>query len=138
MTIVTHGWSNMRNEHLVNYIALIPNRKPLFYGYKDATGFSQTSHQIAGDIIEVIENIGQEKAVAVGAGTIIEQKYPSIFANGMCCPCVKFAYSSFLQSSSLQIVVPLQHTSETYRSCTHTKDFCLYQLQRNGTLNTNV
>ena len=91
VTIVTDGWLNMRKDHLVNYIALIPNRKPLFYGNKDTTGLSQTSHQIAGDIIELIENIGQEKVVAVvsdnasnmrGAWTIIEQKYPSIFANG--------------------------------------------------------
>ena len=65
VTIVADGWLNMRKDHLVNYIALIPNRKPLFYGNKDTTGFSQTSNQIAGDTIEVIENIGQEKVVAV-------------------------------------------------------------------------
>jgi hypothetical protein len=91
VTLVTDGWSNMRKDHLVNYIAVIPNRRPLYYGYKDTKAVSQTSERIANNIFEVIEEIGNDKVVALvsdnasnmrGAWTIIESKYPHIFANG--------------------------------------------------------
>ena len=91
VSLVTDGWSNIRNDHLVNYIVLIPNKKPLYYGYKDTKGVSQTSKRIAEDISEVIEEIGKNKVVALvsdnasnmrGAWSIIEKNYPHIFANG--------------------------------------------------------
>ena len=55
-------------------------------------GISQTSERIAEDIVEVIEEIGNDKVVALvsdnasnmlGAWLIIEDKYPHIFANGV-------------------------------------------------------
>lgn len=30
-SIVTDGWSNIRNEHIINFIVVIPNEKPIFY-----------------------------------------------------------------------------------------------------------
>lgn len=91
VSIVSDGWSNIRNEHLVNFILIIPNQKPLFYGYIDCDGESQTSVQIASDLIKVIEEIRVEKVSSVvtdnavtmqGAWDIIEKKYPHIFCNG--------------------------------------------------------
>ena len=75
----------------MSYVALIPNRKPLYYGYRDTEGISQTSERIAEDILDMIDEIGKNKVVALvsdnasnmrGAWTIVERKYPHIFANG--------------------------------------------------------
>ena len=91
VSVVSDGWSNLRNEHLVNFILIIPNHKPLFYGFIDCDGQSQTSLQIANDLIKVIEEIGAAKINSVvtdnantmqGAWNIIEQKFPHIFCNG--------------------------------------------------------
>ena len=65
VSIVSDGWSNIRNEHFVNFILIIPNHKPLFYGYIDCDGESQTSIQISSDIITVIEEIGAQKVNSV-------------------------------------------------------------------------
>ena len=40
VSIISDGWSNIRNEHLVNFLLLIPNHKPLFYDYIDYDGES--------------------------------------------------------------------------------------------------
>ena len=63
----------------------------MFYGFIDCDGDSQTSQQIATDLLRVIDEIGVEKVNSVvtdndssmrGAWSIIEAKYPHIFCNG--------------------------------------------------------
>ena len=65
VSIISDGWSNLRNEHLVNFILVIPNQKPLFYGFIDCDGESQTSQQIATDSMHVIDEVGAEKVNSI-------------------------------------------------------------------------
>jgi hypothetical protein len=90
-SLVTDGWSNVRNEHLVNFVVLIPNSKPFFLKSVSTAGVNQTSKAIADEIFKVIEELGPKKCVSVvtdnaanmrGAWDLIESKYPHIFANG--------------------------------------------------------
>jgi hypothetical protein len=90
-SLVTDGWSNMRNEHLVNFVILVPGHKPFFFKSVSTVGISQTSEEIAKAILEVINELGVAKCVSVvtdnaanmrGAWDIIEATFPHIFANG--------------------------------------------------------
>ena len=64
-SIVTDGWSNLRSEHLVNYIITVPNSKQFFYKALDTSGIRQTSERIAQEIINVAEELGPSKLVSV-------------------------------------------------------------------------
>ena len=90
-SLVTDGWSNLRNDHLVNYVLLIPNQKPFFLKSISTAGMPQTADRVAKDIIDVIVDLGAKKCVSVvtdnasnmrGAWNIIEKEYPKIYCNG--------------------------------------------------------
>ena len=92
VNLVSDGWSNMRNEHVVNFIILIPNEEtPIYFKSLFTADIRQTGENIATEIIRVIEEIGPDKVVSVvtdnapnmtSAWTIIETNFPKIFANG--------------------------------------------------------
>ena len=105
LSIFSDGWSNLRNEYLVNSILVIPNQKPLFYGFIDCDGESQTFLQFVTDLIRIIEEIGSEKANSIvtdnaitiqGVWDIIE-KLPSYFL-WLCSACVEFIGSRYLHA----------------------------------------
>jgi len=56
-SIASDGWSSITNEHLVNFILLIPGKKPYFLK-SITTTVSQSAIEVARNIIEVIEEIG--------------------------------------------------------------------------------
>ena len=58
-SIATDGWSNITNEHLVNFILLIPRKNPFFYRSITTTA-SQTSEEIAKTIIDIVNEIGHK------------------------------------------------------------------------------
>jgi hypothetical protein len=64
-SLATDGWSNIRNDHLVNFVVLIPNKKPIFFKSIDTSAHSQTAEMVAADICEVIELLGPRKLVSV-------------------------------------------------------------------------
>ena len=91
IAIATDGWSNIRNEHLVNFVLVLPNHSPILFKTIDTSGTSQTGEEIFRKIKEVILEIGAEKINAVvtdnaanmrKAWKLIEAEYPHIFANG--------------------------------------------------------
>ena len=57
-SLVSDGWSNLRNEHLVNFVIIIPSSKPFFFRGLSTQGVPQTSKNIAEAIITVIEELG--------------------------------------------------------------------------------
>lgn len=61
-SLVTDGWSNVRQEHLVNFIVIIPNQKPIFFKAVDTSGVVQSAENIAKQIIDVAEEIGTENS----------------------------------------------------------------------------
>ena len=90
-SIVTNGWSNTRNDHIVNYIVIVPGKKPLFYKSIDTSNVPQTAENIAKELFEVIDELGSEKLLSVVSDNAIcmkkaldkiEEKYPLVFANG--------------------------------------------------------
>lgn len=90
-SLVSDGWSNLRNEHMVNFVIIVPGHKPFFFKSVSTVGIRQTSQAIAKEIMDVINLLGEAKCVSVvtdnasnmrGAWDIIEDKYPHIFANG--------------------------------------------------------
>ena len=90
-SLVTDGWSNIRNDRLVNYVLLVPNQKPFFLKSVSTAGIPQTANRVANDIIGIINEIGINKCVSIvtdnaanmrGAWEIIEEAYPKIYCNG--------------------------------------------------------
>jgi hypothetical protein len=76
---------------MVNFIVHVPNQQPFFLKKVSTVGISQTSINVAGEIIKVIEELGPDKCVGVvtdnasnmqGAWKIIEDKFPKIHCNG--------------------------------------------------------
>jgi hypothetical protein len=80
-----------RNEHLVNYVVIIPDQRPILYKTIQTTGTSQTGVESSNKLCEVIEELGKDKVSSVvtdnascmrAAWTLIERRYPHVFANG--------------------------------------------------------
>lgn len=91
LTLTSDGWSNIRGEHLVNFVIKALGHKPIFYKAINTSGKPQTSETISEDIINVLKEIGVEKFCAVitdnaavmrKAWKLIETQYPHISANG--------------------------------------------------------
>ncbi|KAG5674167.1 hypothetical protein PVAND_004150 [Polypedilum vanderplanki] len=91
LTLTSDGWSNIRGEHLVNFIIQAPNHKPIFYKTINTSGITQTSEAISNEITNVILEVGEKKFCALitdnavvmrGAWKLIESRFPHISANG--------------------------------------------------------
>jgi len=90
-SIATDGWTSITNDHLVNFVLLIPGKKPFFHKSLTTT-VSQTAEEVAQTIIRVIEEIGcPERCCSIvtdnaanmqGSWSIIEAKYPWVFCQG--------------------------------------------------------
>jgi len=64
-SLATDGWSNIINQHLVNFILLVPGKKPFLYSSRRTTEV-QSKEEIAREIIEQIVKIGDpERCVSV-------------------------------------------------------------------------
>lgn len=91
LTMTSDGWTNLRGDHIVNFIIKAPGQKPVFYKSIDTSGIPQTAVAIANAICEVIEEIGASKFVAVvtdnanvmkASWVEIERRHPKISAYG--------------------------------------------------------
>ncbi|CAG8723939.1 7918_t:CDS:2 [Gigaspora margarita] len=83
----TDGWTNIYQDHLVNYIAIGKNRKSELIKVKDTHRESQTSTTIFRDLVEVIIELGIEKISAIISDrvanyvqmkTLLVQQFPKI------------------------------------------------------------
>ncbi|KAF0738576.1 hypothetical protein Ae201684P_019961 [Aphanomyces euteiches] len=61
--LVSDGFSNVRRQHLVNFVAYTPNSdsRPIVVDIKPTRDEAQTAQAIANDILDVIEKIGFKK-----------------------------------------------------------------------------
>lgn len=91
LTLTSDGWTNLKGDHIVNFVIKAPGQKPVFYKSIDTTGIAQTAVAVAEAISAVIEEIGASKIVAVvtdntnvmkAAWQEIESRYPHISAYG--------------------------------------------------------
>lgn len=63
--LVTDGWTNIRGDHIVNFLVKAPSRPSMFYKSINTTGRIQNADNVADDIIQVLEEIGAEKFSSV-------------------------------------------------------------------------
>lgn len=91
LILTSDGWTNIRNEHEVNFVVKAPNHPAIFYDAIDTSGIPQNAESISEAIFEVIEEIGPMKFSAVVTDNpkvmqkcweIIELRYPWIAAYG--------------------------------------------------------
>jgi len=91
VSLVSDGWSNIRREHMVNYVLVTPDHKPVLFGTDDTTEVVQNASAIAQALGKVIEEVGVPKVAGVvtdnapnmvAAWKILEEKYPTLIANG--------------------------------------------------------
>ena len=107
-SVITYGWSNIRNEHLANFIILVPNKKPLYNKSLDTRLIVQTAENIAEEIIKVVEEIGSAKLLSVitdnapcklRAGDLIEARNPIVFCNGCSAHVMNFVVKDICERS---------------------------------------
>lgn len=92
VVVISDGWSNLRNDHIVNFVLQIEGiSRPVFYKSIVTGEVQQTSQNIFAALDSVITEIGYSKVVGIltdnapnmrGAWRLTESKYPMIFANG--------------------------------------------------------
>jgi Protein of unknown function (DUF 659) len=91
LTLTLDGWTNVRGDHIVNFIVKAPSRPPFFFKSINTAGIPQTANAVADSICEVIEEVGAMKFSAVitdnapvmqAAWKVIEQRHPTIAAYG--------------------------------------------------------
>ena len=91
--LVSDGWSSLRRDHYVNFLAVFVNRNlnPLLLKTINTGEEQQSGLNIAKDIGSVIEEIGVNKVVSIvtdnassmkNAWEILRAKHPRIIING--------------------------------------------------------
>ena len=91
--LVSDGWSNTNNEHLVNFLAVFPanNQSPILLKTINTSGEEQSSVNIAKEIDSVIIEYGIDLVVGLvtdnapnmrGAWELLETKYIGFICNG--------------------------------------------------------
>lgn len=69
ISVCSDGWSNIRSEHIINILVLIPNEKPIFMKSVNTAGMSMTGKNIADIIINALIEIGITKISSVVTDT---------------------------------------------------------------------
>lgn len=90
-TMISDGWTNIKGEHLVNFMIQVPGKGPFFYKAIDTSSVVMSAEAVAAMIIDVAQEIGTQKWAALltdnapvmrKAWKIIMDAYPLVFANG--------------------------------------------------------
>ncbi|ETV65719.1 hypothetical protein H257_17606 [Aphanomyces astaci] len=92
-SLVSDGWTSMRNDHMVNFVAVFPLKtaRPVFVKAIATDDISQTGVNIAAELDRAIVAIEVSKVGSVvtdnaacmkSAWKILEQRYPGLICNG--------------------------------------------------------
>lgn len=92
VALVTDGWSNIRNDHIVNFGAVFPNNpiKPILLDAVSVKEQSQTGQNIAASIEAAVLKIGLDKVAGIvtdnasnmqAAWKILERDHPQLICN---------------------------------------------------------
>lgn len=90
-TLISDGWTNIKGQHLVNFIVQIPGHNPFFYKAIDTSAIEMTAENIAKLVIDIAKEISIAKWTALLTDNapvmqkvwkIIESQYPLVFGNG--------------------------------------------------------
>jgi hypothetical protein len=90
VSIVSDGWTNVRNQHLINILG-VSTTGVVLLGAHDSSSVMASSQNIANILLKTIDEVGPTDVIQVitdnaanykGAGKIIERKYTHIFWSG--------------------------------------------------------
>ena len=90
VSIVSDGWTNIRNQHLINVLG-VSSSGAVFIACHDSSSISATAQNIADLLLKSIKDVGPSNVVQVitdnaanckAAGKIIERTHPHIFWSG--------------------------------------------------------
>lgn len=85
LNLALDGWSNIRNEGILNFVVYTPN--PYFYSFAETKRNRHTSDYMLTEIVQIIEKLGPEKFLVVisdnasnmvKCGRLLNEKYPHI------------------------------------------------------------
>jgi len=93
VVLLTDGWSNVKGDHLVNYVVTFPNLSvpPMLYTTVSTGEESQSGQNIANGISTIIDAIGFQRVTAIVtdnapnmqfAWRLLEEQYPGLVCNG--------------------------------------------------------
>lgn len=87
--LAADGWSNIRNEGILNIFVFTP--RPFFYSFVDTKANRHTAEYLMSEIAKVIDKLGPEKFMSIitdnaanmkRCGKLLEEKYPNVMWNG--------------------------------------------------------
>jgi hypothetical protein len=90
VSIVSNGWTSVRNQHLINVIGVFASGV-VFLAAHDSSSISATSQNISELLLKTIDEVGPFNVIQVitdnatnckGVGKIIERMHPHIFWSG--------------------------------------------------------
>lgn len=111
VALVVDGWSNIRNEGIMNIMVVPARQSPLFWKSVNTGSESHTGEYIAQMLVSVIEEIGPMKVTGIctdnaanmkKAWEIISQKYPHIFTYGCMAHTLHLVFNDFSKIKSIQ------------------------------------
>lgn len=112
VSILTDGWSNIRNEGIVNYIVTM--RTPIFYKSSEMKGNHRTAIYISQELLKVIDEISTEKITALvidnasnmkAAWLLVQTQYPHIFTIGCAAHGLNLLLNDIYKIKTFQMII---------------------------------
>ncbi|XP_057469642.1 uncharacterized protein LOC130758708 [Actinidia eriantha] len=119
VSIISDGWSNIKNQHLINIMA-VSGGKAIFINWHDVSSMEQNATNIAELLFKAIDYVGPSNVVQVvtdnaanckAAGTIIQRKYGHIFWSG----CLAHTLNLLMKDIAKSEHPSLSFVDETYK-----------------------
>lgn len=91
LTLISDGWTNVRGDHIVNFLVKAPGHSAIFFKSFNTSGITQNTDAIVAAISGIIEELGAGKFTAVvtdnapvmrAAWELLEEQYPNISCFG--------------------------------------------------------
>lgn len=108
LTLISDGWTNVRSDHIVNFLVKAPGQPSVFYKSINTSGIIQDTDAVSEAICEVLEEIGAANFVSFvsdnapvlkAAHKQIERRYPHITAYGCAAHALNLLIKDILEPS---------------------------------------
>lgn len=107
--IISDGWTNIRGDHIVNFLVKAPGKPSMYYKSIDTSGIYQDAEAVAAAHTEVLEELGAEKFSSVvndnapvmkASQKIIESNLPGISTFGCAAHAMNLLVKNMLEPYS--------------------------------------
>lgn len=112
VSIVTDGWSNIRNEGIISYVVTTPT--PIFYKSLEVKENRHTAVYISQELLKVIDEIGAEKITALvtdnaknmkAAWLMVQAQYAHIFTIGCAAHGLNLLLNDIYKIKTFQMII---------------------------------